>query len=306
MIKQSRKILLTGATGFLGSHILTSIIKLTNYDVVILKRSFSDINRIKDYINNCRIKMYNIDEINLSEIDWNGIDTIVHCATNYGRQEKNIENIINTNITFAINLIEMGIKYGVKYFINTDSYFNKKGLSYNYLYNYSLSKKAFELWLKFFSKQINIINLYLEHIFGENDSKSKFTSKMFDDIVIKKSKQINLTLGLQERDFIYVADVCRIYLIAIEKIKKLKGYNEFEVGTGTSVSIKYFANKIKDISKSNTVLNFGGIPYREDEIMKSQANLKELELLIGKDFRYTSLENAINNIIKYEENLLNI
>ena len=79
---------------------------------------------------------------------------------------------------YPINLLEMAVKNNVGVFINTDSYFNKENLSYNYLLNYSLSKKSLNLWLKHFSKKIKIINMVLEHIYGEYDNDNKFIEKI--------------------------------------------------------------------------------------------------------------------------------
>jgi nucleoside-diphosphate-sugar epimerase len=62
------KILLTGATGFLGSHILASLVDNFHYDVVILKRTTSDTFRIKKLLDSPKIKIYNADEINLEKI----------------------------------------------------------------------------------------------------------------------------------------------------------------------------------------------------------------------------------------------
>jgi CDP-paratose synthetase len=50
------KVLITGATGFLGSHLVKSLL-LDNHEIIILKRSFSDITLIKDVL--FQIKAFN-------------------------------------------------------------------------------------------------------------------------------------------------------------------------------------------------------------------------------------------------------
>ena len=54
------KILLTGATGFLGSHVLKKFVE-NQYEVVALKRSTSDLWRIKNVVD--KVKYYDIDQI---------------------------------------------------------------------------------------------------------------------------------------------------------------------------------------------------------------------------------------------------
>lgn len=78
------KILLTGATGFLGSYILERLIK-SDYDVVILKRSFSDTWRINHLLD--QVISYDIDKVSIDQpfID-NKIRAVIHTVTNYGSQ----------------------------------------------------------------------------------------------------------------------------------------------------------------------------------------------------------------------------
>lgn len=270
----TKTILLTGATGFLGSHLLKALLNNTRYNLIIIKRSFSITKRIDEQINDPRIKIYDIDEVELSDIfKENIINSIIHCATEYGRNDDSSYKVLNTNLMLPIKLLDLSIKNGVELFINTDSYFNKENMSYQYLLNYSLSKKSLNIWLKHFSKKLKVINMVLEHIYGEDDSDSKFVSYLIRKIAIDKDKSIDLTYGDQKRDFIYIEDVVSAYIKVLEysELNQFR-HKTFEVGNGAAFSVKYFAEKIKDVSASKTILNFGKIPYREDEIMYSVAD----------------------------------
>ena len=54
------------------------------------------------------------------------VDVIIHTATDYGRTETDISHVLEANLTLPIKLIELGVEYEVKCFLNTDSFFNKK------------------------------------------------------------------------------------------------------------------------------------------------------------------------------------
>lgn len=296
-------VLLTGATGFLGSHLLKGLLNKTDYNIVILKRSFSRTDRISSLLNVSRIKYYDIDCCDLETVfEENSIDTIIHCATNYGRIQNSCCSVLQTNLMFPIKLLDLSVKYGVKNFINTDSYFNKENMSYSYLLNYALSKKSLLLWLKYFSKKIKVVNMVLEHIFGENDNKDKFVYQMLNKIAVEQVSSIDLTYGDQKRDFIYVEDVVSAYIKVLEYmyIHSFR-YKSFDIGTGDAVSIKDFVTQIKNISKSNTKLNFGALPYREDEIMCSRADIIDLNDLGWKPkYNYvTGLEKIIKGVNSY-------
>jgi nucleoside-diphosphate-sugar epimerase len=271
------------------------------YKVVILKRSFSNVSRIKAFINHKNLTIYDIDKIELNSIEWNDVDVIVHCATEYGRSNASCYKVLETNLMFPIRLLECAVKNNVKTFINTDSYFDKENMSYSNLLNYSLSKKSLKLWLKNFSKDIKIINLILEHVYGENDNSNKFVERMIQDIAINPLTEINLSPGDQKRDFIYVDNVCEAFIEAIEfSFKNNFRYRDFNIGTGKLTTLKDFLQIICQCSPHPKVpvLNWGAIPYRNDEIMSSVADSVELSSLIDAK-NFITPKEGIEKIINY-------
>ena len=296
-------VLLTGATGFFGSHLLKNLLKCTNNNIVVLKRSFSKTHRIESELSSSRIVSYDIDKVSLEHIQWNDIFAVIHCATEYGRVGVPSSKILESNLIFPVNIAELAIKNGVNTFINTDSYFNKEGLSYQYLLDYSLSKKSLNLWLKYFSQKIKVVNMILEHIYGEDDNPDKFVEKMIQDIAIKPKPEINLSGGDQKRDFIYIKDVCDAYVGALNYSQKNNfRYKSFQIGTGKAISLKDFVSFIKQISNNNeTKLNFGALPYRADEIMFSVADTCELYNIVNVD-KFCSFKEGIKNVICYYRN----
>ena len=289
------KILLTGATGFLGSYLLKKLIE-QEHDVIILKRSNSNTFRIKDLLNR-ESMMFDVDLDECESIfAVNRFDCIIHTATEYGRSENAIRAVIEANLILPIRLIELGIRYKVKTFINTDSYFNKYELGYSSLLNYSLSKKSLLIWLKNLSNKIQIANVILEHLYGPHDSETKFVQGMIQKIGIQNVNHVALTAGFQKRDFVYVEDVADAYLAILNHsaLTEFK-FKIFEVGTGQSVEVKTMALLIKEISKSSTQLGFGDLAYRSDEIMDSKADISAL-LVLGWHPKY-SLRAGVAKIL---------
>jgi nucleoside-diphosphate-sugar epimerase len=205
---------------------------------------------------------------------------------------------------FPIRIAELSIKHHVNTFINTDSYFNKESLSYNYLLNYSLSKKSLISWLKRLSGQLKIVNIMLEHVYGPYDNTEKFVENAIQSIGVKQDKEFDTTHGYQKRDFIYIDDVVNAFLIVTrDALNKEFHYKNFELGTGKSVEIREFINIIKKLTNSSTIINFGRIPYRSDEIMESKADAQELFNLGW--FPQYNVEQGLEYILKqYIENKL--
>jgi CDP-paratose synthetase len=288
-------ILLTGATGFLGSYLLESFISL-NFNVIILKRATSSTIRINHLLNN--VNYYNVDL--LSSLDdvfvQNKIDIIVHTACSYGRSNENLKEIINTNLIFGINLMELGVKFKVQTFINTGSLLPRN------VNSYSLSKAQLTDWLKINSSKIQVINLKIEHMYGPKDDNKKFLPWLINEMR-SGTENINLTSGIQKRDFIYVDDVVAAYNLIINNCKKLENWNEFDIGTNSFVNVKDFVIQIaKELENSNNIkiiprLKFGVINYREGDIMIPQLDNSKL-LNLGWVPK-TSLKEGIKKVLKH-------
>jgi nucleoside-diphosphate-sugar epimerase len=288
-----KNILLTGATGFLGSHLLEKLIK--DYEVIITKRSFSKTWRIEDSLQD--IMYYDIDKLKLEEIfEENKIDIIIHAATTYGRdgQEK-ISDVIKTNLLFPIELLELSDKFGTNYFINTDTFYNKGISLEGTLKSYITSKKHLLDYTRSFEK-IKVINMRLEHIYGPKDSQKKFVPFVIKQLL--SSDELDLTKGEQKRDYTYIEDVCEAYLAILKEITSIKhNFTNIEVGTGKSTTLKDFVLLIKELCESQTKLEFGKIPYRENEIMESRANTEILRSFNWAE-KY-SLKQGIVETINY-------
>ena len=108
--------------------------------------------------------------------------------------------------------------------------------------------------------------------------------------------EIPLTKGKQKRDFIYIDDAVSAYEVLLRAHKSVKtGYSELEVGSGATVTIRRFAEMIKKISGSKTVLGFGKVPYRKNEAMCLKANIRKISAL-GWEPKI-SLEDGIRMVI---------
>jgi nucleoside-diphosphate-sugar epimerase len=285
-----KKILLTGVTGFLGSH-LARVILSSGYDLVALKRGSSSLRRIESIQDN--IALIDVDNINFEALftQHGNIDAIIHTATTYGRTNETINEIFTANTTFPLKLLEAASRAGVKLFLNTDTILDKN------LNPYALSKYQLTQWGKFFSIHNNIkfINLRLEHFYGPKDVATKFTTYVINNCMDNIS-ELKLTFGEQKRDFIYIDDVVSAYLIVLKNATDFnKSFVEFDIGSGKSISIRSFVETVHRLTGSNTHLAFGVIPYRIGEAMDSSADISNLSAL-GWKCQYDLVEGLKRTI----------
>jgi nucleoside-diphosphate-sugar epimerase len=289
------KLLLTGATGFLGSNLAKFLLD-NGHSVVVLKRSFSNVSRITDIAS--KLKFYDIDCCQIENVfKEQHIDVVIHTATCYGRNNEPFSLIVDTNIIFTLKLLECAINFNTDTFFNTDTILNK------YLDLYTLSKKQTVEWLKKLASasKIKIVNMRLEYLFGTGDN-VKFIPWLLSQLKQNVS-EIKLTKGEQERDFIYVDDVVQAYNVVLNNVDKLEKWTEFDVGTGNPIPLKNFVLEVDRQYKQKYPLNktkllFGAIDYRENEIMKITIDVSPLKKL-GWTAHY-NFSSAIEKLLQEE------
>jgi nucleoside-diphosphate-sugar epimerase len=222
-----KNILLTGATGFVGSYVLESLLN-NNFNVKILKRSYSDVWRIKHLEN--KYAFYNTDEIKLEKIFklnyYQGIDCIIHCASYYTSEvrteRENIACSVEANLQFPLKLLDLSKQHGVPYFINTSSQF--QDLYPNIVY--SQTKSVFEKVLteSILKNQIKGISLKLFNPFGPKDRDFKILPSLINSYL--KNNPIKLKEPQITKDFTYITDIANAYILTLKSLEEENKYLE--------------------------------------------------------------------------------
>ena len=276
-------LLITGASGFLGKCVLDKLLEDSNYFSYVLLRARSDhklFNQKFGKAKNLKIIVVNSESDLYEKISPLRIDSILHLATNYGQNGEWISEIIKSNLTLPLTLLQMAENVGATHFINIDSFYNKPGNIQDKLFDYSVSKAALKPWFEKYSKNIKISNLVLEHMFGPHDAPHKFIPKLITSARKSYSDGLVLTPGKQERDFIFVEDVATAIKIVLEKNLNVRyEYSDIAVGTGIVTNLVELATIVNEILNVRVEAPFGTIPYPSNEIMKSVADISFLASL---------------------------
>ena len=287
-----KNILITGANGFLASTILR--MNGGQYSFIGLIRDHSDLYRIKSIKEG--LTLYNIDKVDLETIfEENEIDIIIHTATKYGTETVQLDTI-ESNLFFPLKVLDLAIKHKVGVFINVDTCYT---VEYNRLRSYSLSKSQFLDWSKLQSEHIKVINIKIGSIYGPFDSPYKITAMMIERM-LNNEPIIDLTHGEQRRNFLHIEDAASAFYFVLQRLNQLEdNFIEFKIGTGESTSIKSFMNLIKVITESTSTLNFGGLEYRENEIMSPSPDISTIKKLGWKAKH--SLEEGLRLTIAHQK-----
>lgn len=285
-----KTILITGINGFLGSNLAKAF--SNDHRIVGLEYSIKNLDRIKDF----NFKTYSVENGIPDEVftDQN-IDFVVHTATFYGRQNESADIITRANLFIPLELLEKAINYKCKLFINSDTVLDR------YVNTYALSKRHFQEWLYLRRNEIKIINMQLEHFYGPGASNANFLTHMIRRLKNNEAS-IDLTLGEQKRGFVYIEDVVSAFKLVLDKVEKIPDpFTEFHVTSSQLISIKDLMLSLKKLLKSESVLNFGSIDYRENELFESITDSNPLIKLgwrpnteLDKGLEYTILSELKN------------
>ena len=271
MFGSTRKVLITGGSGFLGKHIAKMLLE-KKYSVtnLINSTSSSELTEYDAYSEFC----YN-------ELDKNiDADIIIHCATNYGRDNSQYEKIFQPNLYLPLQLLIKRMHHDHPlFFINIDTSLEATTSLYALSKNLFLTS-AEKIINEHQLKNIKFINIKLEHFYGFNAPSNNFITYLTQSMQAG-APNIDLTLGEQQRDFIYIQDAVNAISMIINEMKNFDdGVTKFEIGSGENITIKDAVLTIADlISYDRKNLNFGAVPYRKNEQMMSEVSLSKIKHL---------------------------
>jgi nucleoside-diphosphate-sugar epimerase len=141
-------------------------------------------------------------------------------------------------------------------------------------------------WLRLFSS------------YGPSDD----SAWMIPSVVIQllRGQRPALTAGLQRWDYIHVADVATA-LIAVAQTPTAEGV--FNLGSGEAPLLREVVEAIRDRIDQSLPLGFGEVPYRTDQVMHLQADIRRLREATGWRPRVPLREGLAQTIEWYRENL---
>lgn len=279
-----KKILITGATGFVGKTLIPYLYNNGIENIALLVRNEDKAYRLFGNINLTIISMQK--ESWKDEVKKFNAEVVIHLAAFFSTKYDyaTAVELVNSNLLFTTELLVALQDTDCKYFVNT-------GTFTEFLYGdgkyfpanlYSATKTAERSIIQYFTNLSGIkwINIILYSPYGRKNDYKKVIDYMADAMNAKA--QVAFSKGEQILDFIHVDDIADFYLNLLKKIDLLnEPFEEFHLGTGEGHSIREVAQIMEDVFGKKINANWGGLPYRKFDIMHAIAPVKKNMDVLG-------------------------
>lgn len=280
----SMKILITGATGFVGKTLVPYIYSQGVTNIALLVRDADKVKRIFPNLDLIVINTQDKQEWREVVIEYNA-DVVLHMAGLVTTRSDALtaHKSIEANVLFTTLLLEAISNTNCSYFINIGTFAEFLLGDGKYLPNtiYAASKIAVRPIIQFYQTQSSFkwINVILYTAYGRFNEQKKVLDYMID--AMDSSSPIDFTKGEQILDFIHVDDMADFFTVLLQRLPELQdSYVEFHLGTGRGYSIREVATIMEQVWGKKINANWGGIPYRKFDNMHAVAPIsKNIELL---------------------------
>jgi UDP-glucose 4-epimerase len=324
MGKIRMKILITGGAGFIGSHLIDSLVKKQNELIVLDNFSTSSITNIRTYVNSLQVKIISgsILDFNLIKECMKGVSYCYHLAAHVGVQNILVDpiNALEVNIKGSENVIKAAAELGIRTLVtssseiygkqtvmplreDSDRILGQTGIS---RWSYSEAKAIDELYALELHKKSQF-PVTIARLFNTVGTRQSGSYGMVLPRFIHAAKN-NLPLfvyneGTQSRTFCAVQDVVYALNLLIDSNETIG--EVYNVGSRDEITILELAKLIIKLTNSKSKINFKSTKevYGSgfEEPMRRIPNIDKIATAVGWTPK-KNLSQIIFDIYEYLDN----
>jgi nucleoside-diphosphate-sugar epimerase len=243
----SKKILVIGATGYIGRKIIHRFYD-EKFKVYALSRFSSHVDN--EFSSKRAIEMITSREIRdiVEEVRSTKFDIIINAACSYGKDNEPYSEIKYVNFTLPIKIFEALTLSDQEssIFVNLGTVLEESE-SYYAATKQNLSNGLWKLAEQ--NRQTNLIDLKIGQVYGGLNNGKNFINETIDSC-IKNVSEIRLKNGGQKRDFIYIDDLVEILFRLIKKASNFHFIKPVPIASREPKTIEEVVRLIKFISNS--------------------------------------------------------
>jgi len=264
-----KKVLITGATGFLGSWV-TRVLASDDYEVTAVAREHSDLYRLQN-IRNCQIIRLNenkwcglIEKIEpniLLSFDWSGVSGL---ERNSEAQSNNIRRVLGLAEQAISSDVELFFTFGSQAEVGPMSLLISESAELQPTTEYGRTKAKLltDLSTIFYNSNTKFIWGRVFSTYGPLDSPNWFIPQMITALL--NSDEFDMTLGEQNWNYLHAYD----FALAVNRIidcKDIKGI--VNIANTEQIKLIDLARTVQSSIATTGQINIGAVAYREDQVM---------------------------------------
>lgn len=301
-------IVMTGATSFIGSHVLSCLLKEPQNRIwVIIRPNSKNINKIVAHKNVSIVKLDVLEIENLCRYVQRKIDVFFHFAWEGVRLPyRDDKDVQDKNYSAALKAMKVCEQLGCCKFIGCGSqaeYGDMEGvIDENYLckpntaYGKAKLKSYEDLYIYAERHDIDFIWARIFSVYGPGDYDGSLIMSCIDKM--SRNQSVQLTECRQEWDYIYVDEVAELFVrLAMEKCKS----GVYNIASGKHRILKEYLEEMKALMDSHSELEFGKIPYPESGMVSFIPDVQKIQNELNWKSAIT-FEEGIKNILRGKTN----
>lgn len=269
---QPKIALVTGATGFVGSHLARRLVR-DGWQVHVVVRPDSELAQLREAAGHVTVHRHDGTTQGLIDIVREASPQIVfHLASLFisEHQPADVEPLIRSNLLFGTQLLEAMAVNGTVRLVNAGtSWQHYQGGDYNPVNLYAATKQAFEDILRFYveARQIRAITLKLFDTYGPDDPRPKLVSLLAR--FAASGEALDMSPGEQLLDLVYIDDVVEAFVMAGHRTAAGSSplFESYGVSSGETVTLREFAGIFSELTGKRLDLRWGKRSYRAREVM---------------------------------------
>ena len=282
--------LVTGGAGFIGSHLISKLVKNSTYQGVVLDNQLGDtIHNLQPALDQVKFIQDDIRDADAVSKAMLGVDYVFHLAAVSSVEESfknpSLTNAVNVNGT--LNLLTAAKQNGIKRFVfastaaiygQSKEIWKSEEMPPDLQSPYAVSKRCGELYCHMFYKTYGLKTTIFRYfnVYGPGQSPDSHYASVipkFIDLLRHGSQPTIFGDGLQSRDFIYIDDVLTANLLVCQNLNAAGQI--YNIGTGISHTLLELLACTNQILGTNQKPTFA--PARNGDVKNSQADISKAQ-----------------------------
>lgn len=277
------KIVVTGATGFVGKWLVAELLKQGDEVTVVVRDEKRIPNEWKELVHVVEAEVQTLFQLDKKDFPWNYADMFFHLAWAGTAGMERADTILQLqNVQAACDAVRLAKRLECGRFVNAGSIMEYEAIQYIASDGsipgmgniYSTAKMTADFMAKTVAtkEEICYTNVIISNIYGVGEKSARFLNTTLRKML--RNEKIELTHGRQSYDFIYVTDAVKQIVLAG---KQGEVNSVYYIGNAQQRTLKEFVVEMKQVLQSDSELIFGKIPFSGAMLTYKEFDTSKLE-----------------------------